>query len=168
MKALVLSMLFLGLTSLGFSQENSNGIETVELEAITVSANAEYIKAVNDSQTPDVVKELQLKAASFNPKTSPDFDSRSKKPYEAIFKATNGSLVAFYGPTGAVLSSQAKFSNVTLPMSVRKKAFENNEGWRMKSNQFLSTYVDRETTKKRYKIQLENGKRSKRMIIDLL
>ena len=167
MKALVLSIVLAGLSSLGFAQQNSNGIETVELEAVTVSANADYINTVNDESTPDVAKALHLKAASFDPTSAQDFDPKEKNPYEAVFKATNGSLIAYYGPSGAILSSQARFSNVTLPMSVRERAFAEKEGWKMTGNQFSSTYVDSELIKQRYKIKLENGKRSKRMIFDL-
>lgn len=167
MKALVFGMFLLGLASLGFSQENFNGMQTVELEAITLSANAKYIATVNDVSTPDVVKELHLKAAKFDPRSTRDFNPKSKKAYEAIFKATNGNLIAAYGPTGQILSSQAKFSNVTLPMSVRKKAFTDNEGWKMKANQFLSIYVDNEQIKKKYKIYMENGDRTKKLIFDL-
>ncbi|MGB5692665.1 MAG: hypothetical protein WBM43_08685 [Flavobacteriaceae bacterium] len=167
MKALVSGMIFLGLTSLGFAQENTNGIQTVALEAITVSANADYIKTVNDARTPEVVKALHLKAASFDPTSAKDFDPKENKPYEAVFKATNGSLIAAYGPSGAILSSQAKFSNVTLPVSVREKAFADKEGWEMKGNHYMSTYVDNTLVKLRYKIHFENGNRSKRMILDL-
>jgi hypothetical protein len=168
MKALVSGILFLGLTSLGIAQENANGIQTVELDAISVSANADYINKVNDERTPEVVKELHLKAASFDPTSAKDFDPKDKQPYEAVFKASNGSLVAAYGPSGAILSSQAKFSNVTLPVSVREKAFADKEGWTMKGNQYMSIYVDRQLVKQRYKIQVVNGSRSERMILDLL
>ena len=167
MKAIVSGIFLLGLTSLGFAQENSNGIETVELEAITVSANADFINAVNDESTPEVVKELHLKAASFDPTSARDFDPKDKNPYEAVFKASNGSLIAAYGPGGAIVSSQAKFSNVTLPMSVRERAFADRDGWKMTGNQFMSTYVDTELIKQRYKIKLENGNRSKKLILDL-
>ena len=167
MKALVFGMFLLGLTSLGFSQENSNGIETVELEAITVSANADYINTVNDQSTPEEAKALHLKAASFDAQSAPGFNTRNKNPFEVVFKSSNGSLIAAYGPSGAILSSQARFSNVALPMSVRERVFADKEGWKMKGNQFLSTYVDNEIVKKRYKIQLEDGNRSKRLIFDL-
>ena len=167
MKAIVFGMFLIGLTSLGFSQENANGIQTVELDAITVSANADYIKTVNDESTPDVVKELHLKAASFDAKSAPGFNASKKNPYEAVFKASNGNLIAFYGPSGAILSSQARFSNVTLPNSVRERAFADKDGWKMTANQFMSTYVDSEVIKQRYKIKLENGNQSKRLIFDL-
>ncbi|MEN8799152.1 MAG: hypothetical protein ABF293_07900 [Flavobacteriaceae bacterium] len=168
MKALVSGILLLGLTSLGFAQENPNGIQTVELEAITLSANADYIKTVNDERTPEVVKALHLKAASFDPTSAKDFDPKEKNPYEAVFKASNGSLIAAYGPSGAILASQAKFSNVTLPVEVREKAFADKDGWKMKGNQYMSTYVDNKLVKQRYKIQFENGRRSEKMILDLL
>ena len=166
MKAVVFGLFVIGLTSLGIAQENTNGIQTVELEAVTVSANAAYINMVNDASTPEVVKELHLKAAQFDPRSAQDFDPKDKNPYEAIFKASNGSLVAAYGPSGVILSSQARFSDVTLPLSVREKVFAKNEGWKMKGNQFMSTYVDSELIKQRYKIRLENDDRSKKIIFD--
>jgi hypothetical protein len=138
------------------------------LEAITVSANTDYIKTVNDERTPEVVKALHLKAASFDPSSANDFDPKEKNPYEAVFKASNGSLIAAYGPSGAILSSQAKFSNVTLPTSVREKVFADKDGWKMRGNQYMSTYVDNKLVKQRYKIHFENGRRSEKMILDLL
>lgn len=53
MKKVVLGMLALGLTSLGFSQESQETFSTVELKDVTVSpANTHYLHSVRDKNTP--------------------------------------------------------------------------------------------------------------------
>ena len=77
MKKVVLGMFVFGLTSLGFSQETNEEISTVELEDVTVlSANANYLTSVGGENTPKIVRELQVKAASYDVTANADFDKK--------------------------------------------------------------------------------------------
>lgn len=149
MKKVILGMFVLGLTSLGFSQENNEEMSAVELAAVTVSAlNLEYLAKVQQQETPIVVQELQHKAARLDITTLPEYDKEEKSLLGTKFKATNGSLTALYASNGQLVSSRELFTNVALPIGIQQKVFEANPGWEMKHNRYVSTYWADELRKK--------------------
>ena len=95
-------------------------------------------------------------------------DPKSEAPFEVIFKASNGDLIALYNNDGKIKSAREKFQNVTLPMSIRKQVFASNGEWTMDRNQFFSVYREDKLVKKRYKVFLSNGEKRKKVIIDLI
>ena len=161
--------MFLGLTGLGFSQENNEEITAVELAAVTVSApNSDYLANVQDQDTPEVVQQLQNRAALLDVTALLEYDKREKETFETVFKATNGSLIAFYARNGQIVSSMENFKDVVLPLTIRKKVFEVNSGWKISRNKYLSTYQDDRLIKKLYKIHLVQGAHTKTLIINLM
>ncbi len=168
MKKVVFSIILLGLTGLGFSQESNEGITAVELAAVTVSAlNSDYLTYVQNQDTPEVVQQLQNRAARFDVTALRDYNKKEKQMFETVFKATNGSLIAFYAKNGQIVSSMENFKDVVLPMTIRKRVFEANPGWKMGRNQYVSTYQDDRLIKKMYRIQLVQGGEKKRLTIKL-
>lgn len=169
MRKVVVGMLVLGLTSLGFSQESQETISTVKLRDVTVSSvNVNYLQSVSDKNTPKVARELQEKAASYNVKSKDEFDKREGKPFEVMFKATNGNIVADYNRDGEILATRENFKNVALPLEIRKRAMQGNEGWKMVDTRYVSMYQDNDITDKFYKIKLKNQSLKKNLVIDLL
>ncbi|HMB64223.1 MAG TPA: hypothetical protein VKN36_14180 [Eudoraea sp.] len=169
MKKVVLGMFVLGLTSLAFSQETGESFSTVELKDVTVSAaNLHYLNSVRDQYTPEVVKELQEKAASYDVTSNAGFDKKTKDSFEVVFKASNGDIITYYNRSGKILSARENFNNVVLPMKVRKKAFQDNDGWVMSGNRYFSLYHNDDIINKVYRIKLRNGNLQKNLVIDML
>ncbi len=169
MKNVVLGMLVVGLTSPGFSQEAPEAFSTVELKNVTVSpANASYLYSSRDENTPRVVHELQEKVAKYDVTSNVRFDKKSKKSFEMIFKASNGDIIANYNRYGEILSARESFKNVVLPMEIRKKAFQGNDGWIMSGNKYVSLYQNNEITHRGYKIKLTKQNLKKDLVIDML
>ncbi len=165
----VVFILALSLSSLGFSQESQETFSIVELKDVTVSsANVNYLYSVMDRNTPEVVKELQEKAASYDVTSNDKFDKKTKKSFEVVFKASNGDLIAYYNRDGQILSARENFKNVVLPIEVRKKAFQDNDGWVMSSNRYASLYQNNDVTNKVYRIKLRNGNLKKNLMINML
>ncbi|MBT8304804.1 MAG: DUF3450 domain-containing protein, partial [Bacteroidia bacterium] len=112
MKSLITGLLFVGLTSLGVAQ--NNGIEQVELSEVNVTPlNLTYLNTVQDTDTPEKVKELENVASRYDVTESPVFNKKFEA-YEVIFKETDGKIVATYDQNGKILSSMERFSNVVL------------------------------------------------------
>lgn len=168
MKKVVFGLLVAGLTSLGFSQEAGEAFSTVELEDVTVSAvNLHYLHTVG-LNSPDVVQVLQKKAAAYDVTSNAEFDKKTKDSFEVVFKASNGDLITYYNRKGKILSAHENFKNVVLPMDVRKLAFQDNDGWIMSGNRYLSQYHDDNIINKVYRIKLRNGDRQKNLVINML
>lgn len=114
------------------------------------------------------MKELQEKAASYDVTSNAAFDKKTKKSFEIVFKASNGDIIAYYNRSGEILSARENFKNVVLPIEVRKKVFQENDGWVISGNRYASLYHNNDITNKVYRIKLRNGNLKKNLVIDLL
>jgi len=168
MKKVAFGMLVLGLTTLGISQEFSEAIPPVELTNVTVSpANENYLYSVRDENTLSVVRDLQEKAAVYDVTQNAKFNNQIKESFEVVFKATNGSIKAQYNRDGKILSARESFKNVVLPVEVRKRAFQGNDGWVMSGNRYASLYKNNDLINKFYKIKLRKGDNKKNLVVNM-
>lgn len=168
MKKVAFGMLVLGLTTLGISQEFGEAIPRVELNNVTVSpANENYLYSVRDENTLSVVRDLQEKVAIYDVTQNAKFNNKMKESFEVVFKATNGSIKAQYNRDGKILSARESFKNVVLPVEVRKRAFQGNDGWVMSGNRYASLYKNNDLINKFYKIKLRKGDNKKNLLINM-
>ena len=141
-------MLFLGFASLLYAQETETGERAVELEGVTVtSPNFAYLASVQDKSTPETVKGLERKAASFNLKESPVYN-KIDKAYEVFFTNSKGKIVATYDDEGKIISSFEKFTDVMAPTEIRKTVYQAYPDWSMNKNTYLVNYYRDEGVKK--------------------
>ncbi|MCK0133588.1 hypothetical protein [Arenibacter sp. S6351L] len=167
MKQFVTLLIFLGLTCFVFAQEEHDGITAVTLDAITVSpVNVDYLQKVNDGNTPEVVQELQYKAANFDVTSLNEYDKKDIHTFEVVFKASNGDIIASYTSDGSIVTAFENFENIVLPMTVRKMVFDGNEGWKMEKNRYICVFSEDNLTKKQYKVTLTDGNQKKKMTFD--
>lgn len=163
MRKVLFGFVFFGLASLVFAQEPETEVRQVELEGITVtSPNFAYLAEVQDESTPETVKKLERKAASFNIKNSPVYN-KIDKAYEVFFSNSKGRIVATYGDDGKIISSFEKFGDIIVPVSIRNTVYESYPDWKMNKNTYLVTYYHNESVKKTYHFQLEKGKEKKNL-----
>lgn len=164
MKKFVTLLFFIGLTSLVWAQEDHDGISEVTLDAITVSPlNVEYLNRVNGTETPEVVQELQYKAANFDVTSLSGYDKNAIRTFEVVFKASNGDIIASYTADGSIVTAFENFDNIVLPMTIRKMVFEGNEGWKMEKNHYKCVFEEDNLIKKQYKVTLSDGYHKKKM-----
>jgi len=167
MKKIITLLLFCGFAIIIYSQEDRNGITPVTLDAITVSPlNVDYLRKVNDGQTPEVVEELQYRAANFDVSRLSEYDKKAIKTFEVVFKATNGDVIAYYTADGSIVTAFEKFENIVLPLTVRRMVFDGYEGWRMQKNRYVCVFSENNLTKKQYKVTLTDGQHKKRMTLN--
>lgn len=167
MKQFVTLLIFFGLMCFVYAQEDHDGITSVTLDAITVSpVNVAYLNKVNDSHTPEVVQELQFKAANFDVTSLSDYDKKAIRTFDVIFKASNGDIIASYTADGSIVTAFENFEDIVLPMTVRKMVFDGNEGWKMEKNRYICVFSEDNLTKKQYKVTLTDGDQKKRMTFD--
>lgn len=163
MKKVLFGLLVLGLTNLVVAQ---SAVKNYEIELPSIR-NAFYLNKMVDGLAPNVVNDLQIKAVSFSPNSAREFNNKEKDLFEVVHKASNGEIIAFYDKDGTIVSTRTSFSNVTLPVEVRKQVFEENEGWTTTGNKYKSVFADNRIIKKSYRIQLQNGTDEKVVTVNL-
>ena len=103
MKNLVFGLLFLGLTTLSYSQESN-----IVLEAVTIKPlNLSYLKKVQNKNTPVFVKKLENEAARYDITESPLFE-KEFEAYEVVFRTkkkdgASGQITATYDSKGKII-----------------------------------------------------------------
>ena len=163
MRKWIFGMLFLGFASLLYAQENETSLRAVELEGVTVtSPNFAYLASVQDRSTPETVKGLERKVASFNLKESPVYN-RIDKAYEVFFSNSKGKIVATYNDEGKILSSFEKFGDVMVPAHIRRTVYNAYPDWEMSKNTYLVSYYKDEGVKKTYHFQISKGEETKNL-----
>ena len=163
MRKVLFGFVFLGLASLAFAQEPETEVRRVELEGVIVtSPNFAYLSDVQDETTPETVKRLERKAASYDIKKSPIYN-KIDKAYEVFFSNSKGKIVATYDDEGKILTSFEKFKDVVVPVSIRNTVYEAYPDWKMNKNTYLVTYYHNSSVKKTYHFQIENGSEKKNL-----
>lgn len=171
MKNVLFGLIYLGLTSLAYSQEIPTSIDLKEVKLLGVTVtplNTTYLRKVQDPDTPELVKKLENTAARFDVTEASIYDG-NHEGYEVIFEQTNGRIIATYDQNGKIISSFERFKNLNLPPRVRNNIAKEYPGWIVHKDAYLvSYYVDAEHVKKVYKIQIrkENEKKNLRCTID--
>lgn len=168
MKTLV-TLFALGITFLSYSQEPFNQSQLVELEDVAISTvNTNYLRRVQDQNTPNEVAILQKEAAHYDIRSSEGFDSNIKnESFEVIFKNSKGSINAFYTSSGKIQSAYERFNNIKLPRGVQQQMYRANKDWTMVGNSYASRYEGDDLINRSYKILLEKGADKKKVVIHL-
>ncbi|MGB5691651.1 MAG: hypothetical protein WBM43_03495 [Flavobacteriaceae bacterium] len=163
MRKWVLGLLFLGLASLVYSQQPQREVNEVILEGVTVtSPNFDYLAMVQDRNTPETVKGLERKAASFVLMESPVYN-KIDKAYEVFFSNSKGRIVATYDDGGKIISSVEKFANVVVPGPIRNTVYNAYPEWTMSENTYRVTYFHNKGVKKTYHLQISKGDETKNL-----
>ena len=167
MKNLIFGLMAIGLTSLCFSQNKSNGIAEVQLEGVVISAsNYSYLMNVLEENTCQRVKHLELEAAKFDIRDAKNYDPNFET-IQVVFSQSNGKIIAVYDNDGEIIKSYERFKDVALPPVVLSSIYKNDHhGWQLKKDIYQVFYQQGEDVKKIYKVQLRKGKLKKNLTID--
>jgi len=168
MKAIIFSLLCVGLSSLCFAQEKiSDQIPEIEVYA----TNYEYASKVY-SDVPDV-NHLETRAANFDVKDIPKFFrgrtinyQEEDGSYIVNFSNSKGSIEAVYDEKGKIISTNERFENIKLPLEVRKAISRKYPDWLTTKDVYMVKYRKNRDVVKKYKIRIEFDKSKKWVKID--
>ncbi|MFD1095920.1 hypothetical protein [Salegentibacter chungangensis] len=165
MKTLVLGILLLGLSSLGYAQRLD--VERVMLEDVKVSTlNSDYLHAIQDDKTPLNLIGVQRLIASYDINDASFYDPENDR-YEVYFKTENGNSTVYYDGKGKILKSHEYYKDVKVPIEIWKQIYKDNEGWSMIKNKYSSTYSDSELRNRKYKVFLSDGVETKKVVLNI-
>ncbi|MFN5421835.1 MAG: nicotinate-nucleotide adenylyltransferase [bacterium] len=146
---------------------NANVFSQETLPEVTVvSMNYKYLKSVHDTATAQPVRLLERRAATYDIKKA-DFYEEEQDEYFVSFYIPQGQILAFYDKNGKVLHTAERYKDIALPQSVRKAIAERYPNWTIASDVYMVNYYGSDnTSKKVYKILLENGTKRVRVKAD--
>lgn len=87
--------------------------------------------------------------------------------YQLKFKSSNGSLHADFDRNGKLGATTERFENIALPRHLMAQLLREHQGWKMVKNVHITRGQDGQVAKEFYKIKLENGKKSKKIKINV-
>ncbi len=170
MRAQVIGLLFLGLTSLTQAQndiETDVDAQSVDLKNVIISANSRYMNKVYDENTSVVVKNLEQIIAGYDIKSNNVYTSEFDN-YSVNFKTpTSTKITATYNRDGTILSSYEQYKDILLPHSIRQALVKEYPGWELYSNTYRVTYDHRKDIKKVYKMQVHKDGEKKNLKINV-
>lgn len=155
MRAFILGLVFLGLTSLCFAQEDGKLLSEVEVYA----TNYDYLKSVKSNEIHPAINLLERKVAKFDVKTLSSFNDVYDQ-YKVLFFIPQGKINAIYDSGNNIIMTVEKFNDVNLPIPVVKSLMNQYPGWDIISDVYLVNYHHDRGVKKTYKITLTNKDRS--------
>lgn len=164
MKNVVIGLLLIGLTSLGFSQ-NTGEIEEIQLEGVEITnINLSYLEKVQEKVLPAIVISLENEASVFDVKELDEFDGR-KEFFKVKFTSSKGYIIADYDRNGKIVKTSERFRDIALPKNLIKAVLKQYP----KSSFLMVAYnvdYDDNTAKKIYKIKIMNAGKKKNLAIN--
>jgi hypothetical protein len=167
MKKLLIGMLFLGLTSLSYSQASAEVRKNLKLDGITLMpANLGYLSVVGAGTKSLKILNLQRAAASFDIKKSSIYNRKAR--YHVFnFDQKEAHIQATYDRDGRIVKSYERFNDVILEPDFRNSIYLKFPGWNIESNKYEVLYSQGKNPRKVYKLKLKKGNDTKRMKFDI-
>lgn len=162
MKKFVIGLIFLGLASHMFAQDEESEVsfEEILLTGVTVSPiiNGDYLEKVQEKVYSTLVLNLEDQVARYDISKSPIF-KESAKGYKISFRQPNARIIARFDNTSTLLWTFEKFKDIACPENVRNTLFTEYGEWEMKSNTYFVHYSKDGELRRLYKIELKNGEK---------
>lgn len=162
MKQLIIGLFIFGLTIQLYAQDPA----TIKLEEVVlVNTNYKYLSSTDAEDLAIPVDELQVKAANFDVKTL-DIYADEYDYYDVYFVIPEGKILATYDNEGNILRTAEKYKNIDLPKPILLAVVKRFPNWSISNDVYLVHYHEKEGSKKKYKLTLENGKKRIKVKLD--
>jgi len=170
MKALIIGLLFIGLTSLGYAQNKERKMLS---EVEVYATNYDYIKSVGDNFLPKAVGLLEREVANFNVHQSslkkrgdmndyPDTDDN----YNVKFTNKLGTIQVVYDYKGKVLKATERFINVKLPRTVLNSILKEFPNGTISKDMYFVKYNHNKELIRRYIVHIKNENKNIKIRLD--
>lgn len=137
-----------------------------ELDEIVVkAANYRYLNAVDNTEVPAPVRNLQEEVATFDT-SGKDLYVDGDQTYNAAFEIPEGKILVAYDEHGNILKTVERFKDIRLPRSVRSALAQEYQGWSVVKDLYLVNYSQELGARKIYDVKLTNQKKTMRVKLD--
>ena len=165
MKKLVLTLVVSGMFQMVFPQGDYDKTSEAKLPVVS---NLTYLSKAYLTESPNVVRALQLKAANFTLSEANGYQKSESRAFVVVHKASNGDIRVSYDKNGEIMATWERFENVALPKHVRELIAKKYGSWKIVENKYRGSFNNGNMQTSMYKVKLVNGNRSKSIKINAL
>ena len=133
-------------------------------EIVITAANYKYLNAISPEEAAQPVDMLEQYAADYDVKGA-EFYEDVYNNYIVSFYIPEGKILAAYDKDGKLLRTAERYKDVAVPKKVRDAVAKKYGNWAISKDVYLVNYRDTGgySTRKVYKLLLENGEKRKRV-----
>ncbi len=168
MKTFSIILVFLGMITASYSQENmkpnldNEDLKMDELPEIVIkSVGKDFSVYLPDKNPDNKVKNLQQKFIAYN--LGKDYEGYEN--YLVVLETEDSSLTATYNSNGKLTRVIEKYQNVKLPSKVIYSVYKAYPGWQLVNDKFLYTQEDGDIIKKQYQIKIKKDNETRKLVI---
>lgn len=168
MKTTLLGLLFLGFTSLSFSQNELAMVQHSNTSSKTLKiekANATYESVMSEAIVPERIQKLQNVVRNYDIKSNSIYTAESPSTYTVDFKEGKNKVTAIYDHNGQVIESNEMFKDVRLPYAISAKLAKTYPGWEFSKVQCQINYTN-QNTDVIYKVVLKMNRQKKTVVLN--
>lgn len=161
MKAYIIILLFLGATTISYSQEKNAGRMSMEnLPAVVIkSAGDDFSVYLPDRNADPKVRALQDTFIAYDlGKNYEGYDT-----YLVYMEVKGGTLTATYNENGKLIRVVENYKDVVLPSKLIYEIYKKFPGWEIVNDKYLYSQEDGDILKKQYNIKIKKGKESRKL-----
>lgn len=163
MKSFVIVLMFLGITSFSYGQDDKTGVMKPEElpEVVIKSAGKDFSIYLPDKNPDAKVRRLQEEFISYE--LGSDYEGFDT--YLVTLQIKNGLLAATYNENGKLISVVENYKNVKLPSAVIYSIYRAFPGWTIVKDKFLYTQEDGDIIKKQYNLKIKKNNEVKKLVV---
>ncbi|MCP9199780.1 hypothetical protein MKO06_07685 [Gramella sp. GC03-9] len=172
MKTLIFSLVLVFAATFAQAQEITQLEEAkvgfAPLEADIFEDDDSFTYTVNEAYSGEFVDDpIAFMKANFDIQSFIEiYEDRGFDRYHITFQNGKGYLKAEFDDDGEVVKTYQKFTDIVLPLDVRRELYNSNKGWTMVSNKYIASGRGELIENETYKIKLENGKSKRNIKLD--
>ncbi len=164
MKTLILSLIFLGLSTQTFSQ---NEVAVNDLNPnIKLTKLKNQSNAITTNKVSKRITNFQNEVSKYDIKSEPIFTPNIRATYTVVFKEAKNVITNIYNHEGEVISSEQNFEGLRLPKSIIFHILKNYPNWSIKSAKYTIKYKKSMHALATYKIKINKGAKTKTIKIE--
>jgi len=164
MKALIIGLLFLGLSNFSYSQAREEGnVKVEELPEVVIKSAGKDFSVYLPDRNPDVdVRNIQNQFVAYD--LGKDYEGY--ETYLVTMQIDKGSLAATYNEKGKLIRVVENYKNVKLPSAVIYSIYKAFPGWEIVNDKFLYSQEDGDITQKHYAIKIKKDKETRKLVVN--
>jgi hypothetical protein len=164
MKSFIIILLFLGITSSSYSQDETEKgkMKIEELPGVVIKRiGSDFSIYIPDNNPDQSVKAVEEKFIAYDLGK----ENEGYEEYLLIMEGKNGSLAATYDEKGKLTRVVEDFRNVKLPSQVIFSVYRTYPQWSIVNDRFLYTQEKGDVIKKQYNLKIKKGKETRKLVV---
>nr|WP_314835649.1 hypothetical protein [uncultured Flavobacterium sp.] len=164
MKSFIIILLFLGITSSSYSQDETEKgkMKIEELPGVVIKRiGSDFSIYIPDNNPDQSVKAVEEKFIAYDLGK----ENEGYEEYLLIMEVKNGSLAATYDEKGKLTRVVEDFRNVKLPSEVIYSVYRTYPQWSIVNDRFLYTQEEGDVIKKQYNLKIKKGKETRKLVV---